>query len=91
MYQRYDIMLLVAGGDITNEVFVHLIDFKGANAKETVTSNEDGSFSIFINSRLNQEQQTDAYLHALSHITRFDFENRDACVDHLEYYAHNKI
>lgn len=27
-------MLLVAGGDITNEVFVHLIDFKGANAKE---------------------------------------------------------
>lgn len=91
MYQRYDIMLLVAGGDITNEIFVHLIDFKGANAKETVTSNEDGSFSIFINSRLNQEQQTDAYLHALSHITRLDFENRDACVDHLEYYAHNKI
>ena len=52
-------MLLVAGGDITNEVFVHLIDFKGANAKETVTSNEDGSFSIFINSRLNQEQDSD--------------------------------
>lgn len=73
----------------TNEIFVHLLDFKESIAKETITENPDGSYSIFINSRLNKEQQVNAYLHALSHITRLDFEKKEYFADLLEYYAHH--
>ena len=63
------------------------MDFKSSTIKETVTCNEDGSYSIFINARLNQEQQNDAYMHALKHILKLDFESNNS-VDRLEAYAH---
>ena len=44
---------------------------------EVVTENEDGSYTIFINSRLNYEQQMKAYLHAMKHITGDDFQKND--------------
>ena len=71
-----------------NEIFVHLLDFPSTSVKETVTCNEDGSYSIFINAKLNQEQQNDAYMHALKHILRLDFESNSS-VGRLEAYAHN--
>lgn len=71
-----------------NDIFVYVMDFKSSTIKETVTCNEDGSYSIFINARLNQEQQNDAYMHALKHILRLDFESNSS-VDRIEAYAHN--
>lgn len=71
----------------TNDIYVHIIDFKNSKTKETVTVNDDGSYSIFINSRFNNEQQTNAYIHALGHITRLDFEKNNS-VDVIEAYAH---
>lgn len=53
---------------------------------EVVTENEDGSYTIFINSRLNYEQQMKAYLHAMKHITGDDFQKND--VQSIEYLAH---
>ncbi len=53
---------------------------------EVVTENEDGSYTIFINSRLNYEKQTKAYLHAMKHITGDDFQKDD--VQSIEYLAH---
>lgn len=53
---------------------------------EVVTENEDGSYTIFINSRLNYEQQMKAYLHAMKHITGNDFQKDD--VQSIEYLAH---
>ena len=53
---------------------------------EVVTENEDGSYTIFINSRLNYEQQMKAYLHAMKHITGDDFQKDD--VQSIEYLAH---
>ena len=41
--------------------------------EEQVIFNEDGSYSIFINSRLNHERQMLAYQHALTHIMNDDF------------------
>ncbi len=70
-----------------NDIFIHVLDFHNTNVKETVTCNEDGSYSIFINAKLNQEQQNDAYIHALKHILRLDFES-NCSVDRLEAYAH---
>ena len=53
---------------------------------EVVTENEDGSYTIFINSRLNYEKQAKAYLHAMKHITGDDFQKDD--VQSIEYLAH---
>ena len=62
---------------------VHFIDM---TTKEAITENEDGSYTIFINSRLNYEQQVMSYLHALKHITGNDFEKED--VQKIERIAH---
>lgn len=53
---------------------------------EVVTENEDGSYTIFINSRMNYEKQMKAYLHAMKHIVGDDFQKED--VQHIEYLAH---
>lgn len=46
--------------------------------EEQVVFNEDGSYSIFINARLNWERQMLAYQHAIAHIMNSDFEKADA-------------
>ena len=53
---------------------------------EVVTENEDGSYTIFINSRLNYEKQMKSYLHAMKHITGDDFQKDN--VQSIEYLAH---
>lgn len=53
---------------------------------EVVTENEDGSYTIFINSRLNYEKRLNAYLHAMKHIEGDDFQKGD--VQNIEYLAH---
>ena len=51
---------------------VHLIDLP-VKVKETVSENEDGSYSIFLNSRHTYETQMKSYMHALEHIKENDF------------------
>lgn len=46
--------------------------------EEQVIFNEDGSYSILINSRLNHERQMLAYQHALTHIMNDDFSKEYA-------------
>lgn len=65
---------------------VQMMDLKSTKIKETVTSNEDGSYTIFLNSRFTQEQLNDAYIHAIGHIDRNDFNKGSA--DVVEAYAH---
>lgn len=64
-----------------------MIDLKSSKIKETVTENDDGSYTIFLNSRFTQEQLKDAYIHAIGHITRDDF-NKHSSADAIEVYAH---
>ena len=40
-----------------------------------VTPNDDGTFSIYINSRLSEAKQREAFRHELGHIERDDFYN----------------
>lgn len=40
---------------------------------EMVTLNEDGTYSVFINSRLSHDGALRAYKHALNHIKHGDF------------------
>lgn len=63
---------------------VYFIDMH-SKIHEQVISNEDGSFSIFINSRLNYEQRIAAYQHALAHIINDDFSKFN--VDSIESAA----
>ena len=71
-------------------IFVHYLNMP-TSVKSNVTHNEDGSYSIFINARLSQNQQTNAYMHELEHILKDDFNRRHETVDRLEYYAHRLI
>ena len=51
-----------------------LIDFPvGCKGHESVTKNEDGSYTVFINARDASNVQKEAYLHALEHINNDDF------------------
>ncbi len=70
-----------------SDIFVHYLDFKNS-VPATSTVNEDGSYSIFLNSRLTKEQQANGYIHELKHILQMDFESRDRSIDVLEYYTH---
>lgn len=69
---------------LTEDIGVYFLDFD-CNIREQIVCNEDGSFSIFINSRLNWEQQMRAYQHALVHIAADDFRKSD--VDSIECAA----
>lgn len=73
-----------------DEIFVHYIDL--GSVKATTTHNSDGSYSVFINTRISREQQLTAYIHELTHILSDDFNHRhDVSIDRLEYYAHRLI
>ena len=67
------------------DIGIHIINMD-TSVHEHVVLNEDGSFSIFINARLNWEAQMLAYRHALFHIANDDFYKSD--VDKIEYEAH---
>ena len=62
---------------LTEAIGVHFIDMS-TQIEEQVIFNEDGSFSIFINSRLNWERQMAAYQHAIRHIMQNDFNKEYA-------------
>ncbi len=66
---------------LTEAIGVYFLDMDTA-VEEEVHPNEDGSFTIFINSRLNCEKQMLAYQHALRHIMDDDFSK--SCADDIE-------
>lgn len=57
--------------------------------KEAVTENEDGTFTIIINSRLSYDEQLKAYHHAMHHIENDDFSKND--VQSIEAIAHEVV
>lgn len=69
-----------------NDVNVILINFP-TKAKEMVTENEDGSYTILINARLSYEAQLEAYKHAMKHIENDDFRRNN--VQQIEAAAHS--
>ncbi len=59
---------------MTNQVINVIFQDFPVPGKEMVIPNDDGSYTVFINSRLNWETQMDAYAHAMKHITGEDFK-----------------
>ena len=58
------------------------IEIKGACSK-----NEDGTYDIFINENISEEEKKKAYAHELKHIENGDFDMFD--VQEIEMLAHN--
>ncbi len=66
---------------------VQLINFPNTRTKEAVTENNDGSYTIFIETSLSREAQQKAFIHAMNHILENDFNKSD--VDKIEVDAHS--
>lgn len=66
---------------LAESIGVYFLDMDTA-VHEEICFNEDGSFSIFINSKLNWETQMKAYQHAIRHIIGEDFSKVSA--DNIE-------
>lgn len=58
----------------------------GMSVNEMVTENEDGSFTIFVNSNLCESKRMRAINHAITHIKNRDFEKEN--VQEIELHAH---
>lgn len=69
-----------------NDVNVILLD-DACGVPGSVWSNEDGSYTIFIDSSLCYERQQEVFQHEVNHILGNDFEKADA--DQVEFNAHN--
>jgi len=69
------------------DINTFIIDF-GNSIPATVTINEDGSFSIFLNARLSYEQRMQAYLHEMRHIQKNDFFTHNT-VNEKELYSNH--
>ena len=54
--------------------------------KAVSTKNEDDSYTVILNSKLNYEQNVSSYKHEMSHISNNDFCKE--CADNIEYNAH---
>lgn len=66
---------------------VRLTQFHNGKIKELVVPNSDDSYTIFIESTLSREEQQKAFLHAMEHIKRNDFDSSFSA-DNLEKNAH---
>jgi len=56
--------------------------------KAVSTKNEDETYTVVINSKLNHEQQLESYKHEITHIVNEDFVKED--VDSIEYNVRKK-
>lgn len=71
-----------------DNINIFLIDFGSASPAATSTINEDGTYTIFINSRCSWSHQRLSCYHELYHILNNDFEKCN--VDEIELAAHTK-
>lgn len=70
------------------DINVRLVDFKITTSDESVRANEDGSYTILINSRQASNRQATAYRDAVRHIKRGDCDRRGGSVQRIEYDTH---
>ena len=66
---------------------IQLIQFPNKKVRESVVENEDGSYTIFIESSLTRERQLESFEHAMKHILGNDFTKDD--INKIEFDAHS--
>lgn len=68
------------------DVYVYRIELPGNIHEMVVPNSDDDGFTIYIDSRLSDNQAEAAYQHALGHITNNDFSKMS--VQEIEHTAH---
>ena len=63
-----------------------MIHFPNYKSRESITENEDGTYTIFIESSLSREEQQIEFMHAMKHLLGDDFEKDN--VQQIEFEAH---
>ena len=53
---------------------------------EHIIDNQDGSYTVFLNARLNYETQREGFRHAIDHVMNKDYDKED--VQQIEMSAH---
>lgn len=61
-----------------------------ATIRSYVASNNDGSYTIVLNARLNHERLMEAYAHEIAHICHGDYEKKCGA-DLIEIYSHRNV
>lgn len=69
------------------EVYVYIVDLPD-RVDEMVTPCVDG-YTIYLNAKLTYRGRVNAYMHAMKHVERKDWENDD--VQQIEMEAHDGI
>lgn len=69
------------------DINVQIIDMD-VMIPEHVIKNQDGSYTIFLNAKYNQEHQLQSYLHAIEHINNGDFDREYGDVQEIESETH---
>ena len=72
---------------MTIDYQIQLIQFPNKKVKESVTENEDGSYTIFIDENLSLNERQNVFLHAMKHILGDDFTKYN--IDKIEFDAHS--
>ena len=69
-----------------SDYFIYLVDFPDCRVGGMVTPNDDGTFSVYLNTRLSRCQQLTSAAHECRHIAHDDFY-RDAAIEDIERRA----
>jgi hypothetical protein len=67
-----------------DDIYVYIVDMPTTAAELVMPCN--GGYTIYLNARLSYQDRVKAYLHALGHVERNDFEKED--VQKIEMEAH---
>lgn len=73
---------------MTNDINVKLVDLKSSAVDELVRRNEDGSYTVLLNSRQASNRLERAYRHAMWHIENNDFDDHVSGINDIEATAH---
>lgn len=69
-----------------NDIHTHLLNMP-TKVKATYSRNDDDSYSVFINARISESEQKEAYLHEVKHILNED-QAEYKTADELESETH---
>ena len=53
-------------------IYIYYVDMP-CSIKSNVVKNDDGSYTLYLNSRLSHEANVEGYLHEVKHINNHDF------------------
>ena len=67
-----------------DDIYVYIVDMPTTAAEMIMPCS--GGYTIYLNARLSYQDRVKAYLHALGHVERNDFEKAD--VQKIEMEAH---